>query len=550
MKTKENGVTLIVLVLTIVLILILTSVGVIVGTSTLDTATFTQFKSELKVIQSKVNELNQNNENVIGTPLIQEQKDVLNIEAVSNVIYKNISNNDDKSKIQDGFRYWDKKCIQDNFGLDNVKREYLINVEYRYVIFPKGFEYQGTTYYMIDQIEDEVYNVRYNDKNEKTGSFDVNISQEDDKWKIEITNIEYIGYNSKWVVKYKLDSDINWKTSNNLTFYVEQNGKYNIKLVSENGENIELENKELQVGYNVNVGDYVEYEPSEANTSSILEELQLYSGTEDNTESTLKQELTLNWRVLDIIKDENGKEAIRLISEMPTNSTVSLYGAKGYNNAVYLLDKVCKTLYDNSQTVQNVQNLKIEDIQKYLKYDYTSYENEFVDTGKYGGFLKTLYTTNKQYPSIYKQEKYNGVNGTKQLYGLDLSEQTVPINEELGEPVEKLGVTQTHWDKSTLESEDFKQEEYYNLFIKHKYNYPTYWISSRCVNAYYGNANFGIKLYSGNIITHYLYYSYQDSNGGNFPLRPVVTLKSDIKIDTEDTTKDGKTVDNAWKITI
>ena len=47
-----------------------------------------------------------------------------------------------------------------------------------------------------------------------------------------------------------------------------------------------------------------------------------------------------------------------------------------------------------------------------------------------------------------------------------------------------------------------------------------------------------------------MYYSYQDSNGGNFPLRPVVTLKSDIKIDTEDTTKDGKTVDNAWKITI
>lgn len=237
MKTKENGVTLIVLVLTIVLILILTSVGVIVGTSTLDTATFTQFKSELKVMQSKVNELNQNNENGIGASLIQEQKDVLNIEAVSNIIYKDISDND-KSKIQEGFRYWDKKCIQDNFGLDNVKREYLINVEYRYVIFPKGFEYQGTTYYMIDQIEDEIYNVRYNDKNEKTGSFDVNTTKESKKWKIEISNIQYNGYVDKWQVKYKLNETSYWETSNDLTFYLKKEGTYEVKVV--HGDEIDL----------------------------------------------------------------------------------------------------------------------------------------------------------------------------------------------------------------------------------------------------------------------------------------------------------------------
>ena len=107
MKTKENGVTLIVLVITIVLLLILATVGTTVGTSTLNSAAFTQFKSELKVMQNKVNELNQNNEKEKGTDLNEEQKAVLNnIESVSDIIYKDISDSD-KSKIQEGFKYCD-----------------------------------------------------------------------------------------------------------------------------------------------------------------------------------------------------------------------------------------------------------------------------------------------------------------------------------------------------------------------------------------------------------------------------------------------------------
>ena len=122
----------------------------------------------------------------------------------------------------------------------------------------------------------------------------------------------------------------------------------------------------------IKIGDYVSYTPDEASTDEILEELGKYSGTTENKSSTLTQE-TLNWRVLDV-KDGH----VRLISATPTtqeNNRVYLSGAKGYNNAVYLLDKTCKTLYNNSKLASNVQNLKIEDIQDHLAYDYTQYTN-------------------------------------------------------------------------------------------------------------------------------------------------------------------------------
>ena len=121
----------------------------------------------------------------------------------------------------------------------------------------------------------------------------------------------------------------------------------------------------------IKVGDYVSYTPDQANTNEILEELKTYSGSDANSSSKLKQEMDLKWRVLDV---KDGK--LRLISDKATTSLITLSGSKGYNNAVYLLDKTCKTLYNNSKLTSNVQNLKIEDIQDHLTYDYTQYRTQ------------------------------------------------------------------------------------------------------------------------------------------------------------------------------
>lgn len=231
-RTEDKGVTLVALVTTIVLILILASIGATAGMSTINWANFSQFKNELKVLQTKVNELNQNNEIDIGQQLNEEQKSILNNSTIYNIIYNGASE-EEKVKIQDGFRYCDREYIRKNFNLDNVKRDYLINVEYRYVIYYQGFEYDGKTYYMLEQMGDGLYNVKYNDKNPKDpkeGDFDVNYTKENDRWKIEISNIIYTGYINNWQVEYRLDGESKWKKVNGLNFYVTKAGNYYVQV--------------------------------------------------------------------------------------------------------------------------------------------------------------------------------------------------------------------------------------------------------------------------------------------------------------------------------
>ena len=280
----------------------------------------------------------------------------------------------------------------------------------------------------------------------------------------------------------------------------------------------------------IKVGDYISYTPDGASTENILQELATYSGSKNEyTTSTLTQEIDketgLKWRVLDV---KDGK--VRLISDRPTTSKITLSGAKGYNNAVYLLDKTCKTLYNNSKLASNVQNLKIEDIQDYLAYDYTQYTNSNVDTGKYGGTKE--YEANKNYPNIFAKEKTGWVNGIKGTE-LNLSEQTTPINETKTTASEKIKITQTYWYK-TMSANDFdgeNKEMYYKLFINNGSNYPAYWMSSRCVLANSDIAYFIVRIvYSGDVSAHDLYYSSGNENSGDCALRPCITLNSNVQV--------------------
>lgn len=243
-ETKEKGVTLIALVTTIIILLILASVGATSGISMIQSTEFSAFKNELKILQTKVNELNQNNEIDIGLDLNNEQKNILNIPIISNIIFNN-KTEDEKEKIRKGFRFCNIDYIKNFLELDGIKRDYIINVEYRYIICYDGYEYNGITYYMIDQIDDEIYNVNYSDKNEKTGDFEVKYIRENDRWKIEVSNIIYNGYINNWQVKYRLDGDTYWQEANGLFFYVNKEGNYYVTV--SHGDNINLGSKLVSV---------------------------------------------------------------------------------------------------------------------------------------------------------------------------------------------------------------------------------------------------------------------------------------------------------------
>ena len=245
---QEKGITLVTLVVMIIILLILASIGVTSWNQAIEYAKFNEFTAELQVMQSKVNELNQNKETDIGEKITENQKNTLDdIEDIKNIIFKN-KTDEEITKIKDGFRYCNKEWIKQKLELDSINRDYLINVEKRYVISCTGFEYKNKTYYMSEQLENGQYNVEYNNKNSTTGSgsFEVNTQKEENRWKVEISNIQYDGYVSNWQVKYKLATNDFWQTSNELTFYVTEQGYYDIKVVHR--DEIELDVNKTLIG--------------------------------------------------------------------------------------------------------------------------------------------------------------------------------------------------------------------------------------------------------------------------------------------------------------
>lgn len=287
----------------------------------------------------------------------------------------------------------------------------------------------------------------------------------------------------------------------------------------------------------VKIGDYVAYTPDDASTKEILEELGNYSGSKENTNLTLTQEKNLKWRVLDV-KDG----CVRLISEMPTTSLITLKGAMGYNNAVKLLDDACSSLYNNSCFTNKVQNLKIEDIQdKMLEKDYKKFDDNYGER---------FTTGTKYYPSILLNEMEQKVTINKDVIigeKLDLSEQKNLVNQLDKLQAISLNVKYSYWGKKMTQN-DFIDNEFYEIFINNGKNYDTYWLSSRCVDAFNTEAGFNIRyIESGGVYAHCLYISDEKVRSFGYALRPVVTLNSGVQLDATKVA-DGSDADHAYAI--
>lgn len=274
----------------------------------------------------------------------------------------------------------------------------------------------------------------------------------------------------------------------------------------------------------VKIGDYVAYSPDDASTEEILNELKAYSGSSDNTNLTLTQEKNLNWRVLDV-KDGH----VRLISEKPTTSEIKLYSYDGYNNAVKLLDDTCSSLYSNSKLSKKVQNLKIEDILKYMS--------------KQPEMDSTVYNySNIRYPKILEQEENQMVaNSVLPKMGLSTKDSWVTGKDTTTSSTLK----NTFWLYAISGKGDFKEDIYYELFIN---NFLAYWLSSRCVNTFSWAVSFDVRVVDyTNISSWGMYASDVDKTKGSCCFRPVITLNSGVQLDATKVA-DGSDADHAYAI--
>ena len=229
---NKKGVTLISLVVIIIVLLILASIATYSGIQIIESSKITTFTAEMKIMQTHVNSIydqwkkGEVNKDELGKDL-EYNSEVK--EQASKVLTTELGIKDTT-----GYRYYDQETIK-NLGIEGVKQEIFINIETRDVVSYKGLKYKGDMYYTLIQLPDGLYNVDYTLGEYESPTFEVSYEKiGDNKWRITVSNIEYEGYINKWTVKYQLEGKDYENTSEDLSFVVNEQGIYNVRI--ENGE--------------------------------------------------------------------------------------------------------------------------------------------------------------------------------------------------------------------------------------------------------------------------------------------------------------------------
>ena len=240
-NVKNNkGITLITLVLTIIVLLILTSISVYSGVDVIRSSKFTKFATELKIMQTHVNEIYQKyidggsidvgGNTYTGDEILNIGKDISQVTDKANIAFtSNGSGITDKT----GYKYFDQQTIKD-LNIEGVEEEFFINIQKRSIVSCEGFEYENKMYYTLDQIPNGFYNVEY-EENTNIPTFDIIVEAIDDsKLKVTVSNIQYNGYIDKWQVNYKIEGQDYWSTSEDLSFIITEKGMYDIYISNGN----------------------------------------------------------------------------------------------------------------------------------------------------------------------------------------------------------------------------------------------------------------------------------------------------------------------------
>ena len=216
---KQNGITLVSLVITIIVLIILASIATYSGIDVIRASKFTAFSTELKIMQTYVNEqYDIDMDAEYGAEIIGD------IKIQADIAFKasGITN-------KEGYRYWDKETIK-KLGIEGVEQEFFVNLKKRSIISYQGLEYDGKKYYTLEQIPRGLYNVEYKVKNNEP-EFQTKIEYiSTNKWRITVYDIECDGYINKWQIKYRKENGQYWNTSEDLSFVVNESGSYQIQI--------------------------------------------------------------------------------------------------------------------------------------------------------------------------------------------------------------------------------------------------------------------------------------------------------------------------------
>ncbi len=163
-KLKKNaGITMISLVVTIIILVILSSIITYSGLSSIRNNKFEKLRFEMEIVQANVNLWYQqyidvpNEEIDIGSPIPDSMLSELQGPTGTLNKVKEIADsmNIDMSNDISSYRYFSKTDFE-SLQISGIENNYIIDIKKQIAILVKAYEYNGTNYYIIDQVKDVI----------------------------------------------------------------------------------------------------------------------------------------------------------------------------------------------------------------------------------------------------------------------------------------------------------------------------------------------------------------------------------------------------------
>ena len=226
---RENGVTLITLVITIIIIFILAGIGISVGVDSIGKAETMRFNTELKIIHTRVNELIEE----MNISEIEEMLEEAGYDySIPNSKAEQVSIALD-GQSSDGFWYFNKTGLE-IIGVSGIDREVIINFDTREVVDINGIDDNGTMIYRAS----DWYNMSYSNRNTEAPTFTLSKEVYGLNATIFIDNIEFYGNVSRGTLSYCLLSGATegtWHQVSGTEIPVSVMGTYKVRLTDSAG---------------------------------------------------------------------------------------------------------------------------------------------------------------------------------------------------------------------------------------------------------------------------------------------------------------------------
>lgn len=143
---KDNGITLMMVILTVIIMLILVGILVSGMENTYENSKVMKFTSYLKIIQKKIDLYVEDGTNI---ETLGENLDAGNKAKLQDILNKDSNNLIETRNVNNGkIRYFDSSDIYEYFDIADINDEIVVNFENREVISLNGVEKDGRMYYV------------------------------------------------------------------------------------------------------------------------------------------------------------------------------------------------------------------------------------------------------------------------------------------------------------------------------------------------------------------------------------------------------------------